>query len=146
VNRADPRWISEDRAYPGLALKLIGRNLDAAEYNGQRNTRVRLTPTGEGRSVIITPDAVNPYCVDFSVPGGVPLGDYYVEVNTGSAEYGGDWIRLNNHSEFPDSVNDTLVRLEAAPTDQTACAFAQARTNGWPETPPLPPSTSCGRR
>ena len=44
VNRADPRWISEERAYPGLRLKLIGRNLDAAEYNGDRNTQVRFVP------------------------------------------------------------------------------------------------------
>ena len=120
VNRADPRWISEERAYVGLPLKLIGRNLDAWEYNGKRNTRVRLTPAGEGQRVVITPDSVSPYCVDFSIPGHVPFGDYYVEVNTGSAEHGGDWIRLNNHSEFPDTVSDTVVRLEAAPTDPTA--------------------------
>jgi hypothetical protein len=41
VNRAEPRWLSDERAYPGLPLKLIGRNLDAGEYNGCRNTRLR---------------------------------------------------------------------------------------------------------
>ena len=49
VNRADPRWISEERAYPGLQLKLIGRNLDAWEYNGTRNTQVRLVPVDGAR-------------------------------------------------------------------------------------------------
>ena len=67
-----PRWISEERAYPGLQLKLIGRNLDAWEYGGTRNTQVRLVPTDGGKAVVITPDAVNPYCVDFSVPLALP--------------------------------------------------------------------------
>ncbi len=74
VNRADPRWISEERAYPGLTLKLIGRNLDAWEYNGPRNTQVRLVPVNGGNPAVITPDAVNPYCVDFAVPAGLARG------------------------------------------------------------------------
>ena len=132
VDRADPQWISEERAYPGLPLKLIGRNLDAQEYNGRRHTRVRLTPAGEGKSVVITPDDVNPYCVDFSIPEGVPLGDYHVDVNTGSAQYGGDWIRLNNHSEFPGAVSDTVIHLEGAPTNSTARALQVAWANDFP--------------
>jgi hypothetical protein len=132
VNRADPRWISEERAYPGLPLKLIGRNLDAWEYNGRRHTSVRLTPKGKGRSVVIAPDAVNPYCVDFTIPEGVPFGDYHVEVNAGSAEYGGDWIRLNRHSEFPGSVSDTVVHVEGPPTDPTARALQVAWVNDFP--------------
>lgn len=31
VNRPAPRWISEEAAYPGMRLQLMGRNLDAAE-------------------------------------------------------------------------------------------------------------------
>ncbi len=41
VNRTEPRSISEEGDYPGLRLKLIGRNLDAAEYNGAQNTQQR---------------------------------------------------------------------------------------------------------
>ena len=75
VNRAEPRWISEERAYPGLRLKLLGRNLDAWEYNGTRDTQVRLVSISGGKSTVIAADAVNPYCVDFSVPAGLVAGD-----------------------------------------------------------------------
>ena len=51
--------------------------------------------------MVVTPDAVNPYCVDFSVPAGLAAGKYYVEVSANSAAVGGDWVRLDNHSEFP---------------------------------------------
>jgi hypothetical protein len=129
VNRADPRWISEERAYPGLQLKLVGRNLDAAEYNGSRNTQVRFVPVDGGAPAAITPDAVNPYCVDFFVPSGVAAGSYYVEVSAHSAEYGRDWVRLDNHSEFPDTVRDTVVQVERAPANPTALALKVAWAN-----------------
>ena len=129
INRADPRWISEERAYPGLQLKLIGRNLDAREYNGAGNTQVRLVPVNGGNAALIVPDAVNPYCVDFTVPSGTAAGKYYVEVNANSAGYGREWVRLDNHSEFPDSVRDTLVQVEAAPTSPTALALKAAWAN-----------------
>ena len=121
LNRADPRWISEERAYPGLPLKLIGRNLDAREYGGHLDTKIRLFPLkSNGRSTIITPDSVNPYCVDFSIPAGTAFGDYQVAVLTGSAEHGRDWVELNNHSELPDTVRTTVIKLEPPPTNATA--------------------------
>jgi len=134
VNRADPRWISEARAYPGLQLKLIGRNLDAWEYGGTRNTQVRLVPVDgvpvDGATpVVIKPDAVNPYCVDFSVPMGVVSGTYCVEVSAASAEFDADWVRLDNHSEFPDIVRNTRVQVEHAPTNPTALALKVAWAN-----------------
>jgi hypothetical protein len=129
VNRADPRWISEERAYPGLKLKLLGRNLDAAEYNGARHTQLRLVPVDNGVPVAIAPAAVSPSCVAFSVPAGLETGRYYVEVCVNSAEYGRDWVRLNNHSEFPDTVQDTVLELEHAPADPTALALNVAWAN-----------------
>ncbi len=129
VNRAEPRWISEERAYPGMALKLIGRNLDAAEYGGRRRTQVRLVPVEGGVPVVLEPDAVNPYCVDFSVPAGVAAGKYYVEVGTNSAVFGRDWVRLNDHSEFPDTVRDTAVQVERPPADRMALALKVAWAN-----------------
>jgi hypothetical protein len=123
VNRAEPRWLSEDRAYPGLKLKLIGRNLDAHEYQGTRKTEIRLVSTDEKKTVKLAPDAVNPYCVDFSIPSAIASGEYHVEVNTHSAEYGGDWVRLDNHSEFPETVRDTILRIEPAPADPLALAL-----------------------
>jgi len=129
VNRADPRWLSDERAYPGLQLKLIGRNLDAAEYQGTRKTQVRLVPLDGGQTVVIAPDAVNPYCVDFSVPPTLASGKYYVEVCTHSAEFGRAWVRLDNHSEFPDAIRDTVVQVEAAPTSSVALALRVAWAN-----------------
>ena len=129
VNRADPRWISEERAYPGLPLKLIGRNLDASEYGGKQNTHVRLVSADGGKVVVLTPDAVNPYCVDFTVPSGIAPGKYFVEVCAGSAEFGSDWARLDNHDEYPDAVHDTLLRVEPAPTNPTAMALKVAWAN-----------------
>ncbi|MGO9113106.1 MAG: glycosyl hydrolase family 28-related protein, partial [Thermoguttaceae bacterium] len=129
VNRADPRWISEERAFPGLPLKLIGRNLDASEYGGTGNTQVRLVPTDGSKAVVITPDAVNPYCVDFSVPLSIAAGNYYVEVSANSAEFGRDSVRLNNHSEYPEVVRATVVQVEPAPTNPTALALKVAWAN-----------------
>ena len=129
VNRAEPRWISEERAYPSLPLKLIGRNLDAAEYNGPRNTQVRFVPVDRGTPVTITPDAVNPYCVDFSVPTGLAAGKYFVEVNTRSAAFGSDWVRLDNHSEFPDVVRDAVVQVETPPANAAALSLKVAWAN-----------------
>jgi hypothetical protein len=126
VNRAEPRWISEERAYPGLRLKLIGRNLDAWEYGGRRATLVRLVAARDGKAIVVVPEDVNPYCVDFTIPPNVPAGDHYVEVNAGSAHLDGDWVRLDNHSEFPETIKQTLVHVEAAPSDTTARALQVA--------------------
>ena len=132
VNRAEPRWISEDRSYPGLALKLIGRKLDAREYYGEQNTQLRWVPTDGGPSTVIMPDEVNPYCVDLTVPFTLAVGEYYLEVRTGSAAYGGDWVRLDDHSNLPETVNDTVIRVESAPTDPTARTLQIAWANEFP--------------
>ena len=129
VNRPEPRWLSEERGYPGLAVKLIGRNLDAEEYSGLRRTQVRLVPVNGGTSTVISPDAINPYCVDFSIPRNLPTGGYHVEVNAHSAAFGEGWARLDNHSEFPDVVSDTVVQVETAPANPTALALKVAWAN-----------------
>ena len=129
VNRADPRWISEERAYPGLTLKLMGRNLDASEYHGARNTQVRLAPANGDKPTVVAPDAVNPYCVDFTVPADLAAGDYFVEVCANSAASGRDWVRLDNHSEFPETIRATVIRVEPAPVNPTALALKVAWAN-----------------
>lgn len=129
VNRADPRWISEERVNPGLKLKLVGRNLDAWEYGGRRNTSVRLVPANGGKPIAVVLDGVSPYCVDFTAPAALTPGRYYVEVNAGSAQYGSRWLRLDNHSEYPAAVEPTVVRVERAPTDRTALALNAAWAN-----------------
>jgi polygalacturonase len=85
---------------------------------------VRLVPADGGKTVVITPDAVNPYCVDFSVPLSVAAGNYYVEVSANSAEYGRDLVR-----EYPEVVKATVVQVEPAPTNPTALALKVAWAN-----------------
>jgi hypothetical protein len=129
VNRADPRWLSDERAYSGLPLKLIGRNLDAREYGSSARTRVRLVPVQGGEAVLVAPEAVNPYCVDFTVPEGLKTGAYHVEVSTGSVGYGGEWVRLDDHSEFPETIRPTVLQVEPAPDDPTARALSVGWSN-----------------
>lgn len=123
INKADPRWISEERTYAGLKMKLMGRNLDASQYGGLSNTWVQLVPSGRGKGTIITPSKTTPYCVDFTIPKGLSDGTYYVEVKTNSAEYGADWVRLNNASESPAIVDNTILTVESAPSDAMALAM-----------------------
>ena len=120
VNKAYPRWVSEERAYAGMKMKLLGRNLDASEYGGTRNTEVRFVPVGGGtpKAAIVT--KVTPYCVDFTVPKDIKNGKYYLEVRTKSSGYGLEWVRLDNASECPVTVTDTIITVERQPADATA--------------------------
>ena len=129
VNRADPRWLSEERAYPGMKLKLLGRNLDAAEYGGRQNTELRFVPSTGGEAMVVAPDQVTPYCTDFTMPARTKPGRYLLEVRTGSAEFGGDWVRLNNVSEMHDAVTDTILTVEAPPIHPVALALGVAWAN-----------------
>ncbi len=117
VNRADPRWLSDDKLYAGLSLKLMGRNLDAREYNGSRPTEVRLVPEHSDASLLAEVREVTPYCVEFTVPPGVNAGSkYFIEVRTCSAGRGQDWVRLRNYPEYSDTVLPTVE----PPTDPLA--------------------------
>lgn len=129
INGAEPRWISEERLYPGLATKLLGRNLDAAEYCGTRRTELRMVPMFGGQAIAITPDAVNPYCVDFTLSREFPVGRYFLEANTHSAEFGNAWVRLDNHSDFPETKHDTVIEVESAPDHPTARALGVTWAN-----------------
>jgi hypothetical protein len=129
VNTADPRWLSEERAYPGLKMKLMGRNLHAAASGGPTRTRLRLIPTRGGKPAALgakTIGRVSPYCIDFRLPAALPLGTYHVEARTGPAEFGRDWVRLNDASERPQKPADTILTVEPAPRDPTALALGVA--------------------
>ena len=127
INKADPRWLSDDRTYPGQKLKLIGRNLDAAEYGGITSTLIRLVSADDSTSKLsaytILPDSVNPYCVDFTVSQDTPPGTYQVEVNTRGDGFGNRWIPLDNRSEYPQMPEITLITVEPAPTNRLASAL-----------------------
>jgi len=146
INIADPRWLSDDRAYPGMKLKLLGRNLDAAEYGGKTATQIQLRspnkPIGD-----IQPDAVNPYCVDFTVPKEIALGTYQVVVNTQSTGGPGNFgIPLSNRSEYPETPEITQITIEAAPTDPTALALNVSWANDFNWENIVNVQTDCGAK
>ncbi len=120
INKADPKWLSEERAYPGLKMKLMGRNLDASQYAGLSNTKIQLVPSGGGSGLVISPTKTTPYCLDFIIPSTAINGTYNIEVKTNSDEFGGDWVRLNNASESPATITNTVITIESAPSDTTA--------------------------
>ena len=146
INRADPRWLSDDRAYPGMKLKLIGRNLDAAEYGGKTATQVRLVSANPGAIHLIQPDAVNPYCVDFTVPKNVLPGAYRIEVNVQSGGLGNSWIPLDNHSEYPETPEITLLPVEAAPPHPLALAMNVSWANDFNWNNVVNIKTDCGAK
>ena len=116
INNADPRWLSDDRAYPGMKLKLIGRNLDAAEFGGKteydEKTSTAIVFWGERRNVYnIEPDAVNPYCVDFTIPDDMVPGVYQVLVNV-RCHTSACLSLLSNRSEYPEKIENTLQKMK----------------------------------
>ena len=129
VNRAYPRWISEDRAYAGMKLKLFGRNLDASEYGGKSSTAVRFVSLDSKNQYIAKVLSANPYCLEITVPSNIKKGNYYVDVKTSSAGFGQDWVRLDNSSEFPEQVTPTKISIENRPSDSTALALGVAWAN-----------------
>ena len=146
INRADPRWLSDDRAYPGLKLKLIGRNLDAAEYGGKTATLIRFVPADPNVSLTIQPDAVNPYCVDFTVPKDMVPGTYHIEVNVQSGGFGNRWIPLDNRSGYPETPETTLLTVEPAPSDPAALMLNVSWANDFNWKNMVNVKTDCGAK
>ena len=112
LNQASPGWLSDVKGYPGLQMKLIGRNFYAGEYDGVKNTEIRLVPVDGGASFNATVDILTPNAVTFTISEETAIGNYYVEVKTNSAGLGRNWVR---HSETLNVTN--------APTDPLALAL-----------------------
>ena len=131
LNLPDPRWLSEEQGYPGLDMKLMGRNLDAREYGGQGKTEIQLVPHDGGTKRLVPPTRFSPYCVNFRLPGDLPAGRYFVEVRTRSGGLGDRFVRLRDE-ERRESVLDVV----APPADPLArelevawaSAFSWSRT------------------
>jgi hypothetical protein len=150
INRADPRWLSDDRAYPGMKLKLLGRNLDVAEFGNNigeevtGTTQIMLSPADEGgRNYAILPDAVNPYCVDFSITDRMEPGIYQVAVYVHGNESS---IPLTNRSEYPETPEHTILTIEPAPQNPQALALNVSWSNdfNWAKTVNI--KTDCGAK
>ena len=113
VNRAEPRWISEERAYPGLPLKLIGRNLDAWEYGGSaehagapRAGRGRQPRWSSRRTPSIRIASTSP-CPPALPPASTTWKSAPIPPSTAATGCG--WTTT---ASFPDTVRDTVVQVE----------------------------------
>ncbi|MFS0726489.1 glycosyl hydrolase family 28-related protein [Paenibacillus sp. 1P07SE] len=107
VNGADPRWLPDGEAFAGMNVRLIGRQLDAAEFGGTTNTEVRLVNTVSQQVEPVTIVAVSPYALDFDV-GSAPAGEYAVEVRNGSnvpwSRLAGETLTVVNAGANPDPL------------------------------------------
>jgi hypothetical protein len=82
INRTDAWWVGPDRASPGGTISVYGRNL--SHNNGTATAWVYLKPSGSaalGQWATVT--SVNPYRVQFTVPGSIANGAYEVWVHNG---------------------------------------------------------------
>lgn len=131
LNKPDPRWISEEQAYPRLSMKLFGRNLDASEYKGKQQTEIKLVSLTNKEFILIKPDKVTPYALSFVVPENCKTGRYFIETRTNSAVFGKEWVRLNNASEHPDQISDAILNIEKAPSDPLAIEMGVAWAKGF---------------
>ncbi|MDR6550875.1 glycosyl hydrolase family 28-related protein [Paenibacillus qinlingensis] len=79
VNAPKVDWIYNNNPWTGQTTKLVGRNLDYAEFGGTTNTLVRLVNGTNMYPATVT--AVNPFSIDFVVPT-CPNQGYTVQVST----------------------------------------------------------------
>ncbi len=79
LNLPRPQWLSEAVAWPGQELRVVGYNLDGAEFGAPTRTRVRLVPTA-GAATAARVLGVTAYAVRFAVPEQSP-GAYRVEIS-----------------------------------------------------------------
>jgi hypothetical protein len=116
LNKPDPRWLTDFAAWQGMKLMIMGRNLDASEYGGKQNTRVRLIDETIGNEILITPNVVTPFLVDFTLPENINAGSYKVFISTNSAEFGSEWTPVR---DYPDT-KPVVLTASKPPTDRLA--------------------------
>ena len=72
LNAPRPQWISTDVICPGVKVILSGRNLEGAEFGMEGAPSLKL---GSFYADIID---INPYAVEFTVDGNIPVGEYNI--------------------------------------------------------------------
>ncbi|NHZ82513.1 hypothetical protein F2P44_25005 [Massilia sp. CCM 8695] len=78
VNAPLLQWIYNNNPWAEQSVKIVGRNLDGAEYGGTSSTLVRLVNGLDEYTATVT--AVNPYAVDFTVPA-CPNQPYTLQIS-----------------------------------------------------------------
>lgn len=105
LNNPDPRWLTDTEAWPGMTLRILGRNLDASEYKGIQKTEIKLVAANR-KETILQPFFVTPLRLEFIVPLAVSKGDYKIWVRTNADGMGDKWIAVR---DYP---NETSVNLK----------------------------------
>ncbi|KAA5548767.1 Ig-like domain-containing protein [Adhaeribacter rhizoryzae] len=86
VNKTDVWWAGPDKATRNQTVSVFGRNL--AQNNDTLRSYIYLKPVGGGGQWVNVTD-VNPYRVDFTVPAGLPNGEYEIWAHNGhGGQYG----------------------------------------------------------
>ena len=85
VNRTDAWWIGPDNGPVGASISVYGRNL--SYQNGTTTSWIYIQQAGQAGQWV-TPTAVNPYCVTFTIPSNLSTGSYLVWVHNG---HGGNY-------------------------------------------------------
>ena len=116
VNQARPQWLSSNMISPGNIIYLNGKNLDGREFGAPDQTGVRLVSGGQAYPAQVTD--VNPFSVQFSVYGEVPLGEYTVELTNDGIL----WAPLESGQ---------TLQVKAAPADPLSLGVAWAGEFHW---------------
>ncbi|GEO03937.1 hypothetical protein AAE02nite_16010 [Adhaeribacter aerolatus] len=86
VNKTDVWWAGPEKATRNQTVSVFGRNL--AQNNDTLRSYVYLKAVGGGGQWVNITD-VNPYRVDFTVPSGLPNGEYEIWAHNGhGGQYG----------------------------------------------------------
>ncbi|AEE96528.1 glycosyl hydrolase family 28-related protein [Mahella australiensis] len=105
LNAPRPQWLSENTAFAGVKLKVMGRNLDGREFGAQEKTGVKLTNGSQEYRVKV--GDVNPFAIEFEIPEDVPEGNYNVLISND----GHIWREL----EYAEEYHQSLTITEVAP-------------------------------
>lgn len=89
LNLPRPQWLSQPAAWAGQEVRLIGYNLQAAEFGAKAATAVRLVPA-KGKPVAMKVADPNPFALKLTVPQTAP-GDYRIEVSNNG---GANWVAV----------------------------------------------------
>ena len=96
VNQTQAWWTGPDVCAAGQSISVYGQNLAyyPSTYTGTNQSWIYIEPSGGGGQWV-TPTAVNPYKVTFTVPAGLANGTYQVWVNNGHGGVYG-WSQSGN--------------------------------------------------
>jgi len=129
VNQTETWWIGPEKATRGDTVSVYGRNL--SHDGGTTDSWVYIKPTGAQAGLWATVTAVNPYKVDFTVPGSLADGDYEVWVHNGhgghygwagpltlTVDSGPGWtgaeVSVQGFGAVGDGVTDDAAAINAA--------------------------------